>query len=121
MPTRGTRRPRESRPSEVFTCRTRARRVAEPMAAPATLPAVESTKTQPWWRRALPFVLAFGLIGFVLSRIDFTAFLEQLRRVNVVGFAGFTFAIILGLLSADTFATVLVYRRSIAPVSYRDF
>jgi len=76
---------------------------------------------QPIWRRALPFVLAVGLVGWVLSRLDLGAFVKNLTEVNVAAFAGFTALIVVSVLAADTFATVIVYRRSVAPVSFRDF
>ncbi|WP_437501829.1 lysylphosphatidylglycerol synthase transmembrane domain-containing protein [Sorangium sp. So ce1099] len=72
-------------------------------------------------RRALPFALAIGLVAFVLGRLDFGAFRAALSRVDAPLFGAFAAVFILALLAADTFATVLVYRRLIAPVAFRDF
>jgi len=73
------------------------------------------------WRAFLPFVLALGLVGFVLSRLDLQAFWAHLGRVSAPSFLGFSVLFVLALLSADTLATVLVYRRSVAPIRFRDF
>lgn len=74
-----------------------------------------------WWRRALPFVLAFGLIAFTLSRVDLRAFARHLAAVNGPAFIAFAFAFIFALLSADAFATATVYRRTVAPVGFKEF
>jgi hypothetical protein len=65
----------------------------------------------PRWRQALPFVVAAVLIAATLSRIDFHAFVRHLAAVNAP----------LYLLSADAFATALVYRRTVVPVTFREF
>jgi hypothetical protein len=75
----------------------------------------------PWWRRALPFALALGLIAFTLSRIDFHAFAARLAAVNAPAFVAFSIAFVLALLTADAFATVIVYRRDVARVRFVDF
>jgi hypothetical protein len=85
--------------------------------APASLPGGSSS----WWRRALPFGLAAALVAFVLSRLDYAAFRAAVSRVDGPLFAAFSALFVLALLAADTFATVLVYRRSIAQVAFRDF
>lgn len=72
-------------------------------------------------RRALPFALAIGLVAFVLGRLDLDAFRAALARVDAPLFGAFAALFIVALLAADTFATVLVYRRLIAPVAFRDF
>ncbi|MEO7331088.1 MAG: lysylphosphatidylglycerol synthase domain-containing protein [Minicystis sp.] len=90
---------------------------SEPLALPPDMPA----PPRPWWRRALPFVVTVALLGVVLGRIDFHAFLRCLAAINapryLLSIALFLFA----LLTVDTFATVVVYRRTIAPVRFRDF
>ncbi|WP_234022843.1 lysylphosphatidylglycerol synthase domain-containing protein [Sorangium cellulosum] len=72
-------------------------------------------------RRALPFVLAAALVAFTLGRLDGSKFLAALARVDAPLFLGFAVLFVLALLAADTFATVLVYRRAVAPVAFRDF
>jgi len=78
-------------------------------------------KAAPAWRRAAPFVLALGLSAFVLGRLDLHAFARHLASVNAPAFLLFATVFIFALLTADTFATVLVYRRSVAPIRFRDF
>lgn len=90
---------------------------AEPRAA-STAPAAPP---QPPWRRALPFVLAIALVAAVLSRVDFRTFGQRLLAVDVVSFVAFTAGIVTAILAADTVATVVVYRRSVAPISLKDF
>jgi hypothetical protein len=84
-------------------------------------PAPTTPPARSRWRALLPFVLALGLVGFVLSRLDLRAFLAHLGRVSAPAFLGFSVLFVLALLSADTLATVLVYRRSVAPIRFRDF
>src|SRR4051794_1330696 len=75
----------------------------------------------PLWRRLAPFAIALGLVVFVLARLDLHAFARHLAAVNAPAFLLFAAVFVLALLTADTFATVLVYRRSVAPVRFRDF
>ncbi|MCC6551606.1 MAG: flippase-like domain-containing protein [Polyangiaceae bacterium] len=84
-------------------------------------PTWRALRPEPRWRRALPFALALALVTFVLARLDRRAFLAALARVDAPSYLAFTAAFVLALLSADTFATVLVYRRSVAPISFRSF
>lgn len=77
--------------------------------------------TQPFWRRALPFVLAGVLIAIVLSRVELDAFFEALRGVSYVAFFMLTFGFTLAILAADSFASVVLYRWTVAPIRYRDF
>jgi hypothetical protein len=74
----------------------------------------------PLWRRALPAAIAIGLIAFVLHRIDLHAFARHLADVDAAGFLLFSGAFVIALLTADAFATAAVYRRTVAPVSFRD-
>jgi hypothetical protein len=74
----------------------------------------------PLWRRALPFVLAIALVGWVVSRLDLRAFVAQLARVDYPAFLAFTTAFVLALLTADAFATTIVYRFAVARVSFRE-
>jgi hypothetical protein len=91
------------------------------MSEPLALPTDEPAPPRPWWRRALPFVLTLALLGIVLGRIDFRAFLRCLSAVNAPAYLGAITLFLLALLTVDTFATVVVYRRTIAPVRFRDF
>jgi hypothetical protein len=95
----------------------------DPLPEPSARPelAVIAPPSAPLWRRALPFVLAFGLVAFVVRKLDFRTFARHLGTVNAPAFLAFEIAFVLALLSADTFATVLVYRRSVAPIRFRDF
>lgn len=73
------------------------------------------------WRTALPFVVALALVGFVLSRLDLHAFLGHLKRVSSPFFFPVAILFVIGLCAADSFATVLVYRGSVANIRFRDF
>lgn len=86
--------------------------------APEPSPATERA---PIWRRALPFLLALALIGFVLSRLDLAAFARQLATLDYPVFLLVCVAFTFALLTADTFATVIIYRRSVAKIRFRDF
>lgn len=90
-------------------------------AQPLALPTDEPTSPRPLWRRALPFVLTVVLLGVVLGRIDFHAFLRCLSAINAPRYLLFISLFLVTLLTVDTFATVVVYRRTIAPVRFRDF
>jgi hypothetical protein len=65
--------------------------------------------------------VAAALIAVALARIDRRKFLEALGRVNAPGYLAFTAAFILALLAADSFATVIIYRRAVAPIRFREF
>lgn len=75
----------------------------------------------PLWRRALPFGLAFALIAFTLTRIDLRTFVARLAMVNAPAFLAFNALFVVALLTADTLATVVVYRRDVAKIRFADF
>jgi hypothetical protein len=72
----------------------------------------------PWWRRALPFVIAAALIGFTLRKVGLATFARQLAVVNAPLFLGFATLFMIALLTADAFATAIVYRRTVAPIRF---
>jgi hypothetical protein len=74
----------------------------------------------PLWRRVLPFAVGGGLVAYVLSRLDFTAFARALGRTNYVGFVGFALAFNAALLLADVYATTRVYRGIVGQVEFKD-
>jgi hypothetical protein len=80
-----------------------------------------ASKAEPLWRRLWPFALAIALVAIVLFQLNLRAFRDHLASVNAFAFFGFAALFIVALLSADSFATVLVYRRSVAPISFREF
>jgi Lysylphosphatidylglycerol synthase TM region len=92
----------------------------EPAPAAAAV-APQAAAPTSWWRRALPFVVAVALIAFTLRRIDLHAFAEHLAAVNAPAFLLFAGGFVLALLTADALATATVYRRTVAPVSFREF
>jgi lysylphosphatidylglycerol synthase-like protein len=71
-------------------------------------------------RRIFPFALALVLVGWVLSRVDWHAFLVQLRAVHYPSYLAFMAAFIVALLAADTVATVYVFRAAVARVRFRE-
>lgn len=74
----------------------------------------------PVWRRALPLVVAAALIAVTLARVDLRAFARNVAAVNAPLFLGFAAAFVLALLTADAFATSVVYRRTVAPIRFLD-
>lgn len=84
-------------------------------------PEAPPSSAQPWWRRALPFVVAAALVAVAVGRIDRGAFFAALARVHVAGYLGFSVGFVFALLAADSFATVLIYRGAVAPIRYLDF
>lgn len=79
------------------------------------------TRLPPLWRRAVPFAVAAALIGYTLHRLDLRAFVREVAAVNVPVFLGFAVAFVLGLLTADAFATTIVYGRTVAKIRFVDF
>ena len=91
-----------------------------PPAAPATDPAaMPPAAPTPWWRRALPFVVAAGLIAFTLHKVDLGEVWRDLRSVNAPAFLLFNLVFVLALLTADAFATTVAYGRAVAPMRFR--
>jgi hypothetical protein len=74
----------------------------------------------PAWRRLLPFVVALCLIAFVVTRVDYNAFVTSIARTNLVGFFAFTIVFSLVLIVADCLASVHVYRLLVGEVSFRE-
>jgi hypothetical protein len=91
------------------------RREPEPTAAGPTNPRT------PAWRRLVPLLLAAALVTFVVARLDLRAFRDNLARVDAPLYLGFTVVFVLSLLAADSFATVTIYRRAVAPVRFGEF
>lgn len=89
---------------------------AEPR--PDAPPSPDEAPAPPWWRRALPFVIAAALVGLTLRRVDLRAFAQHVAAVNAPAFLGFSALFVLGLLTADAFATAVVYRRTVAPIAF---
>ena len=84
-------------------------------------PRPEDEPTRSLVRSVLPFVLSIALVVFVLARLDFRAFRDHLARVSAPSFLAFAAVFVVSLCAADSLATVLVYRRSVAPIRFRDF
>lgn len=74
----------------------------------------------PGWKKALPFVIAVALLAFVLARTDLALLRASVSRVNLPAFVAFAVAFVVALLSADTFATLMVYRPVLGKIRYRD-
>ena len=72
-------------------------------------------------RAVLPFVVSIALVVFVLARLDLRAFQQHLARVSAPSFVAFATVFVVSLCAADSLATVLVYRKSVAPIPFRDF
>jgi hypothetical protein len=74
----------------------------------------------PLWRRILPFVVGGALVAYVVTRLDFGAFVKALGRTNYLAFFGFALVFNAALLVADVFATTRVYRRTVGPVKFTE-
>ncbi|MCA9606308.1 MAG: flippase-like domain-containing protein [Myxococcales bacterium] len=86
-------------------------------AAPAEGP---TTPPVPLWRRLLPFVLAGGLLVWVLSKVDLDEFVAALSHTNIPLYVAFAVVFTVALLLADAFATAGVYRAVVADVTTMD-
>jgi hypothetical protein len=86
-------------------------------AAPSDRPTVAAT---PLWRRLFPFLLATVLVATILMRLDIGLLVRQLGRADYPGLVFFATAITFLLLTADTFATVGIYHRTVCPISFRE-
>lgn len=75
----------------------------------------------PRWRTALPFLLATALVAFVLARVDMASFAGAISRVSHVHFFALALVYTGALLTADSLASVILYRWTVAPVRFRDF
>jgi uncharacterized membrane protein YbhN (UPF0104 family) len=91
------------------------------MTTSASPPAHPEATELPIWRKLLPLLVGAVLVGYVLLRIDFGAFVKALASTHYVAFFLFTVAFVGALLVADGSATAAVYRRLVAPVRTRDF
>ncbi len=95
--------------------------VASRLAPAEQAPGWKQKSTQPVWRRALPFVLAFGLLFWVLRRTGISELRGALSQTNFALFFAFTFISMLLSLAADSYATSYIYRRTVCPIRFREF
>jgi hypothetical protein len=65
-------------------------------------------------------VVAIGCVAFTVARSDLRAFARALASVNAGAFGLFSVAFVLALLTTDSFATAVVYRRTVAPITFRE-
>ncbi|MCA9626235.1 MAG: flippase-like domain-containing protein [Myxococcales bacterium] len=72
------------------------------------------------WRRALPFLLAIGLLGWVLHRTGWQQLRGALSQTNLVVFFAFSWAMQVLSLLADSYATTYVYRKTVCPIRFRE-
>lgn len=79
-----------------------------------------TSKSTPLWRKLLPFVVAGGLVTWVLAGIDWQVFVRHLSQVNYVAFTSFVVVFVLALLTADVVATLHIYRRFVSHMSFTD-
>ncbi len=75
----------------------------------------------PFYRRALPFVIAAALLAFVASRLDYAAFVGALAKLDYVSFLAFNGAWCVCLLAADALGNFAAYRLTMPGVRWRDF
>jgi hypothetical protein len=84
--------------------------------APSTPPAPRIST----FRRLLPFLVAILLLGFVASRLDYRAFVDALKNVDVVPYVAFGSVFQVSLLCADALGNYAAYRRTMPGVRWRD-
>jgi hypothetical protein len=89
----------------------------DPAPVDSAAPLVPDAPPSPWWRRALPFAVAAALFGFAFRNVDPHALGQHLAAVNVPVFTAFAVVFLVLLLTADAFATAMVYRR-VAPIPF---
>lgn len=75
----------------------------------------------PFYKRALPFVVALVLLAYVASQIDYRAFANALATLNYIPFLAYNAAWCVALLAADTLGNFAVYRMTMPGVRWRDF
>lgn len=84
------------------------------------LPQVSGVSRMPALRRWAPFLVGGLLVTYVVSRLDFPAFVAALRSTDYVAFFAFVLFFNGALLASDSLATAAVYRSVVGPVRYRD-
>ncbi|MBT8496545.1 MAG: flippase-like domain-containing protein [Deltaproteobacteria bacterium] len=81
----------------------------------------ERSKTSTVWKRARaigPWVVGAALLAYVVSRLELDAFVEVVSGVNYPAYLAFVVVFNLTVLSLDSLATTMVYRRMIGPVRF---
>lgn len=86
----------------------------------STLVTSPAEKRAPLWRKLAPFAVAIALLAFLFARTDLAAVRARLADVDIPLFLGFSALFVACLLSADAFATVLVYRPIVGRIRFRD-
>src|SRR6266542_1857535 len=81
--------------------------------------------TEPVGRRArfrgvLSFAAGAALVAFVLTRLDYSAFIAHLASTHYGAYLAFALVFNLALVSADTLAIQYLYARTVYPFSYRE-
>lgn len=75
----------------------------------------------PLYKRLIPFVVAFVLVGYVARKMDFHAFLVALSHLNYVGYAVFTVGWTLVVCAGDSLGTVAAYKLTTPNVRFGQF
>ena len=96
------------------------RDLPEPTGSDQPVPPPVPRDERPWWRKALPFVVAVALTVLLVWRLDLQAFVRHLRGVHYPAFFAFCAVFVVSLLAADSLATSFVYTRTVCKVRFRD-
>ncbi len=89
-------------------------------AEPAPVEPRFQNAAKPWWRKALPFVLALVLLVWVLHRSGWQQMKGALGQTNFILFFLFSWAMQILSLLADSYATTYVYRKTVCPIRFRE-
>lgn len=71
-------------------------------------------------RRVLPWLVALGIMGYLLWTVSFRSLLDALGRGNLPGLIGVALFVDLGCLTADSFATSRVMSWFLVPLSFSE-
>ena len=78
------------------------------------------TPSRTRWRTAASLGIGAVMVAWVLTRVDWNAFVAQLLALRYGAYMAFMAAFVVALLICDVAATRYVYRSTIAPVGFRE-
>lgn len=76
--------------------------------------------TTPLWRKVFSIGVTLGLLAWMASSLNLTAFATSLSQINHVAYVAFMFFFVLALLMADSAAIARVYVKYVCDVKYNE-